>query len=431
MQKNFNKFANSFQAVARLKLEGIKCLLKHLGNPQDSLKFIHVAGTNGKGSVCSFLQNIFTDAGYHTGKYTSPNLITVCERISVDGELISEKDINRILKDVETAANKVKEESSDFPTQFEIWTAAAFCYFKERNCDIVILETGLGGTHDATNVIKAPIASVITTIDIDHTEYLGDTIEKIAAEKAGIIKKPLDANSFGLVISSPQCPDAEKVLKDVCLARENKLIFSSAPKAVATEDFCEIFDYKSSSGKEIKNIKCGISGFYQPQNAALAIETALALDIDEEHIKSGIMKAKNPGRFEIISQNPTVIYDGAHNKNGMTALAESLKRYFPSWQGATFIMAFMGDKDISGELEILKNEGLLEHSEIFAVKVKNNLRAAETDFVVNAAKKTVIQVVPYKELKDAYSRALALSKPVILCGSLYLYKDLDEVLKEI
>ncbi len=431
MQKNFKKFANSFQAVARLELEGISCLMKHLGNPQDSLKFIHVAGTNGKGSVCSFLQNIFTDAGYRTGKYTSPNLISVCERISVDGELISENDINRILKGVETAANKVKEEICDFPTQFEIWTAAAFCYFKEKNCDIVILETGLGGTHDATNIIKSPLASVITTIDIDHTEYLGDTIEKIAAEKAGIIKKPLRATSSGIVISSPQDPDAEKVLKDICLERKNKLVFSSVASLTKTEDFCEIFDYTSPSGKVIKDIKCGISGFYQPQNAAVAIETALCLGIDEKYIKSGIQKAKNPGRFEIISRNPTVIYDGAHNKNGMTALASSLKRYFPLWQGATFIMAFMGDKDISGELEILKKEGLLKHSEIFAVKVKNNPRAAETDFVVKAAKKIGITVTPYKQLKDAYSYALALFKPVILCGSLYLYKDLDEFSKEI
>ena len=431
MQKNFNKFANSFQAVARLKLEGIRCLMKHLGNPQDSLKFIHVAGTNGKGSVCSFLQNIFTDAGYRTGKYTSPNLISVCERISVDGELITETDINRILNNVETAANKVKEEICDFPTQFEIWTAAAFCYFKEKNCDIVILETGLGGTHDATNIIKSPLASVITTIDIDHTEYLGDTIEKIALEKAGIIKEPLEATSFGLVVSSPQCPDAERVLKNVCLDRKNRLIFSLLPSLTKAEDFCEIFDYTSSSGKEIKDIKCGISGFYQPQNAALAIETALAFGIDGKHIKSGIQKAKNPGRFEIISQNPAIIYDGAHNKNGMTALASSLKRYFPLWQGATFIMAFMGDKDICGELEILKAQGLLEHSEIFAVKVKNNPRSAETDFVVESARKTGSTVTPYKELKDAYSDALGLGKPIILCGSLYLYKDLDEVLKEI
>ena len=176
MDNNFKKFANSFQAVARLRLEGISCLMKYLGNPQNNLKFIHIAGTNGKGSVCNFLQCIYTDAGYRTGRYTSPNLVSVCERISVDGVLISDEDINRILSTVEDAARKVETELGDLPTQFEIWTAAAFCYFKEQNCDMVILETGLGGTRDATNVIAAPVCSVITSIDIDHTEYLGDRL---------------------------------------------------------------------------------------------------------------------------------------------------------------------------------------------------------------------------------------------------------------
>ncbi|MBQ9757440.1 MAG: bifunctional folylpolyglutamate synthase/dihydrofolate synthase [Clostridia bacterium] len=429
MPNSFNKFANSFQATARLRLAGIRCLMKHLGNPQDSLRFVHVAGTNGKGSVCSFLQSIFTDAGYHTGKYTSPNLITVCERISVDGELISESEINNILKTVEIAAGKVKEETGDFPTQFEIWTAAAFCYFEAKKCDLVILETGLGGTHDATNIIKSPLASVIATIDIDHTEYLGDTIEKIAHEKAGIIKNPQTGS--GLTISSIQHPDAEKVLQKVCSDRKNRLVFAGNPKIKDFENFHEIFDYTSTGGKVFDDVLCGITGSYQPKNAVIAIETALALGIDEKYIKSGISRTKNPGRFEIIHQNPTVIYDGAHNKNGMTALAESLCHYFPKWHGATFIMAFMGDKDICGELEILREAGLLLGSKIFAVKVKDNPRAAETAFVVEAAKKTGVDATPYSDLKNAYTDAIDAGKPVILCGSLYLYKDLDEVLKEI
>jgi len=428
MDNNFKKFANSFQAVARLRLEGISCLMKYLGNPQNNLKFIHIAGTNGKGSVCNFLQCIYTDAGYRTGRYTSPNLVSVCERISVDGVLISDEDINRILSTVEDAARKVETELGDLPTQFEIWTAAAFCYFKEQNCDMVILETGLGGTRDATNVIAAPVCSVITSIDIDHTEYLGDTIEQIATEKAGIIKSHPD-QSEGLTVSAPQLDGAKEVLTKVCGERNNRLIFAGAPVSKSTIDFHEIFDYTTTDGKVFENVECGIPGFYQPQNAAVAIEAAHAMGIAETHIKSGIKAAKNPGRFEILSHNPVVIYDGAHNKNGMTALAKCLVRYFPKWQGATFIMAFMGDKDISGELEILKNQGLLENSEIFAVKVKNNPRAAETAMVCDYAKALGINATPYLDLKDAYTTALSLGKPVILCGSLYLYKDLDEVLK--
>lgn len=429
MSNNFNKFANSFQAIARLRLEGISCLMKHLGNPQNNLKFIHIAGTNGKGSVCNFLQCIFSDAGFRTGRYTSPNLVSVCERISVDGVLIPDEDINRILSVVEDAARKVKDETGDLPTQFEIWTAAAFCYFKEQKCDMVILETGLGGTRDATNVIPPPVASVITSIDIDHTEYLGNTIEQIAGEKAGIIKAP-DDRGVGLTVSAPQQPEAEKVLARVCGEQNNRLIFANQPVSKNTVYFHEIFDYTASDGKVFENTECGIPGFYQPQNAAVAIETAHALKIHEKHIKSGIKAAKNPGRFEILSRDPIVIYDGAHNKNGMTALAKCLNRYFPIWQGAVFIMAFMGDKDISGELEILKNCGLLDNSEIFAVKVKNNPRAAETSTVCEYAKDLGIDATPYPDLKSAYTDALASGKPVILCGSLYLYKDLDEVLKE-
>lgn len=430
MNNDFKKFANSFQAIARLQLEGITCLMKHLGDPQKDLKFIHVAGTNGKGSVCSFLQCIFTHAGYRTGRYTSPNLISVCERIAVDGVLISEDDINRILGRVEDAAKAVKAEIGDFPTQFEIWTAAAFCYFKEQSCDLVILETGLGGTRDATNVIPPPLASVITSIGIDHVEYLGDTIEKIAGEKAGIIKAP-DRRELGLTVSAPQQKAAQAVLEAVCRDRHNKLILVKTPSIKSTESFHEIFDYTASDKTELTGISCGISGFYQPENACIAIETALALGIDKEHIKSGIKAAKNPARFEILSENPTVIYDGAHNKNGMTALAKCLCRYFPQWNGAAFIMAFMGDKDISGELEILKNFGLLKNSEIFVVKVKNNPRAAEPQAVCACAKALGINAAPFDNLKKAYLTAISSGKPTILCGSLYLYKDLDEILKSL
>jgi len=173
---SFKSYANSFQAIARLRLESIECLLNHLGNPQNDLKFIHIAGTNGKGSVCSFLQCIFQDAGYLTGKYTSPNLISVCERISVDGENIPQNELDDVLAKVEKGVRLVEKDLGEAPTQFEIWTAAAFLYFKARKCDIVILETGLGGTRDATNIIPPPLASVICRLDLDHTEYLGKTI---------------------------------------------------------------------------------------------------------------------------------------------------------------------------------------------------------------------------------------------------------------
>ncbi len=425
MNSSFIKFANSFQAVARLQLEGITCLMKHLGNPQNDLKFVHVAGTNGKGSVCNFLQNIFSDAGYRTGRYTSPNLISVCERISVDGELIPQEDIDRLMKTVENAAKAVEAEIGDFPTQFEIWTAAAFCYFKEKACDMVVLETGLGGARDATNVILPPVASVITTIDIDHVEYLGNDIVKIAEAKAGIIKK-----GCSLTVSAIQRKAAEEVLRNTCSEKESRLVIANKPESKGVCEFCEVFDYTATDGTVFHGMECGIPGAYQPENACLAIETAHSLGIDERFIRSGIKKAKNPGRFEIIQKNPVVIYDGAHNKNGMTALAMCLNRYFTNWQGATFVMAFMGDKDITGELEILRDSGLLEKSEIYVVKVKDNPRAAEVETVCGYAEAVGAKAVPFADLKNAYQLALRKGKPVILCGSLYLYKDFDEVLKQ-
>lgn len=419
---NFKTFANSFQAIARLRLESIRELLNHLGNPQNDLKFIHVAGTNGKGSVCSFLSCIFRSAGYTTGKYISPNLISVCERISINGDNIGEDELAALLRRVENASELAKKTLGEYPTQFEIWTAAAFCYFKEKKCDIVILETGLGGSRDATNIIPPPLASVICKISFDHTGYLGNTISEIASTKAGIIKSPSDG-SEGLTVSAPQPNDAMSVISDTCRLQNNRLSIADTPTIEHFEGFNEIFSYK-----HLKNIKCGITGFYQPENAALAIETALCLGVDDEHIIQGIAEARNPARFEIISDEPLVIYDGAHNPDGISALILSLKRYIPVWHGAVFINAFMEDKDICSVYDKIKVSGLSESSEFFTVGVKNNPRSASPETVCRIAAECGISATAFQDIKDAYSAALNLNKPVILCGSLYLYKDFAEIL---
>ena len=418
MKDNFKTFANSFQAVARLRLEGIRCLMKHLGNPQNNLKFIHVAGTNGKGSVCSFLQNIFTLTGKKCGKYTSPNLISVCERISIDGIEITEEELDPILEKVKVAAQAVEAELSEAPTQFEIWTAAALLYFNEKNCDLVILETGLGGTRDATNVIPPPLAAVITRLDLDHTEYLGNTLSQIATEKAGIIK-----GGTPLCVTSPQEDESLEVLKEACQSRGVSITVASEPQIKGSENFREIFDYTSEAGT-ICDAVCGICGAYQPENAALACEVALQMGIGSEIIAKGLSLATNPARFEVLENDPILIYDGAHNKNGMAALCKSLKRYFPDWTGATFIMAFMGDKDYENAFLELKNAGLDKGSEVFTVKVLNNPRAAEPNVLAAKLKDLGFSATAFENLDEAYSLAKAKRKPVIVCGSLYLYKDL-------
>ncbi len=410
-KKEFLKYANSFQAVARLRLESIKRLTEKLGNPQDGLKFIHIAGTNGKGSVCSFLQNILTDAGYVTGKYTSPNMLRVNERINVCGEEISDCDLERILTDVKKEADSVMNETGELPTQFEIWTAAAFCYFREKKCDYVVLETGLGGTRDATNIIKNPVITAITQIASDHTEYLGNTLSEIAAEKAGIIKDD------GITVTVSQDAAVLKVLKDKAFEKNNTFILSDTP---TIHPFCknlEDFDYKY-----LKNLKISLIGKHQIQNASLAVECAMLLNIDEKFIRSGLLKARNPGRLDIIHQNPTVLFDGAHNKNGMHALYDSLMRCFPN-EKICFIMGFMHDKDIDGALCELSSNERFNGCEVFTVSVKDNPRSASSEELAQLVGEHSFCAVACDNIKTAYEKAKKLEKMIVVCGSLYLYKD--------
>ncbi len=410
-KSDFIKYANSFQAVAKLRLESIDKLTTLLGNPQDSLKFVHIAGTNGKGSVCSFLQNILTDAGYVTGKYTSPNMLRVNERISIDNTEISDTDLERILKAVEEKAELVKEDTGELPTQFEIWTAAAFCYFKEKNCDYVVLETGLGGTRDATNIIKNPVITVITKIAKDHTEYLGETLVEIAGEKAGIIKEN------GITVTIPQNDEIIDVLKNTAIENNNQFIITKDVTLHEFKNYYEEFDYEN-----LKNLKISLLGAHQAQNATLAIECSKILGINEEYIRSGLLKAKNIGRLDIINKNPITLFDGAHNKNGMNALSNSLKRCF-SGKDICFIMGFMRDKDIDGAIEELTKNGFGINNEVFTVSVKDNPRSATAEELSQIISKHGFLSTPCEDIKIAYEKATRLDKVIVICGSLYLYKD--------
>ena len=221
MNESFLKYANSFHAVARLRLESITCLLEILGNPHNKISCVHVAGTNGKGSVCAFLQCILTASGKKTGRYISPEMFDLRERITIDGEMIPQTDLDTLLSEVQTAAEKAKESLGELPTQFEIWTAAAFLYFHRQNCDVAVIETGLGGERDATNVIENPLLSIITRIDMDHMNYLGDSLYEIAQAKAGIIKNGCP------VITLKQQPDAQRAIDEVeaFLMLSSKAIF--------------------------------------------------------------------------------------------------------------------------------------------------------------------------------------------------------------
>jgi len=403
---------NSFNSIAKPQLITIKTLMEELGNPHEELKCIHIAGTNGKGSVCAFLQCILTTAGYKCGKYTSPHMIDERERITIDGINITKDDITSVKSKVISTARKLFS-PNDMPTQFEIWTACAFLYFKEQNCDFAIIETGLGGTKDATNIIKNPIMSVITHIALDHTQLLGNTIKKIATEKAGIIKQ---SEYGGYTVTTDQNDDiALKVLEQKAKEHNNTFITATIPTEIKSHPDYEIFNYK-----DIQNIKNYMQGSYQKENAAIAIECAKVLKISDEDIKIGISKAKNPGRFEIINKSPLIIFDGAHNKNGMEGLKKSLIDLFPNSE-FNFVVAFMADKDIDNIIDTLKI--FKDNSSFYTVELKDNLRCEKSSSLLKKLKNIGYSCFDAKNLEKALNLCLSDEKITVICGSLYLYEE--------
>ncbi len=415
MMSDFKSYANSFQAKSRLGLESVGALCEKCGNPQKKLKFIHVAGTNGKGSTCAFLQCILSESGLKTGKFISPNMIDVCERISIDGKNIDSYEMDALLGEVEKAALDVEKELGAMPTQFEIWTAAAFMYFEKENCDIVVLETGLGGRLDATNIIDAPEMCILTKIDIDHIEYLGGTIEKIAFEKGGIIKKGSS------VITTPNQPKtALDVLYAIAQEREADFVVVPSTKNHSHDGMSEVFDLE-----KLHNLKINLAGIHQTENASLAVTAAQKMGIDEKYIRAGLEKARNIGRFEKISENPLVIFDGAHNLNGTGALIEALDRYFEN-EKFSIIYAAMADKDIDASLNLFKENGFCEKAKFFATSVKDNPRAQTSDKLAEKLTSFGFDSVACENIGEAYKLAEKEGNIILICGSLYLYKDFME-----
>ena len=406
----FASYANGFQAVPRLGLDRIRMLMDMLGNPQDKLHCIHVAGTNGKGSVCAFAESILEAAGYRVGKYISPNLLCVNERITLCGKEISDSELNGLFRKIEKCSRKIEKKTGEQVSQFEIWTAAAFMYFAEHECDYVVLETGLGGEFDATNVISRNTMAVLTQIDLDHMKLLGDTVEKIAATKSKIIKAACES---GVTVVTGQKQSVIDVIAAQAQACGTRLVVSGEAES---EGFTGIYERFSYRGME--HLQSGLGGIYQVANACTAIEIALALNIDEKYIREGLSKAKNPARFEIIGENPTEIYDGAHNPNGIRALAASMERYFPNTD-RTVVFACMRDKDFMPSLHML-DDG---RTKFIFTTVQNNERAMGAAELCEAAKAGGIAGEYRDDLKSAIAAAEKNSSLILICGSLYLYKD--------
>ena len=424
-KREFAAFANSFQAVTVPGLERIGALCDSLGNPERDLRFIHIAGTNGKGSTSAAIAAILEDAGYKVGKFISPNLIKVNERISINGEDISDGDLEDLLSEIEPHTKKVASTPAGEPTQFEIWCAAALMYFRRCAVDYVVFEVGLGGELDATNVIPKNEIAIITRLGIDHTGYLGNTLADIARAKAGILKADSTTKT---VITVEQAPEAFDVIKN----RAETLSLTvtvPAPRLLEKDGIYERF-YLDGIGE----ITCGISGLHQVENASLAAEAARALGISGEHIISGIKRSRNPARFELIDRFPDTLYDGGHNENGIEALVRSLDRYYGECE-KTVVFACMHDKDIALSLKMLAS-GIEEDgiragkTEFIFTTVKDNPRADTAESLAERAEKLGYKGYATNDIGEAYERARSRGVLTVICGSLYLYKDLSEYLKK-
>ncbi|MCL2617953.1 MAG: bifunctional folylpolyglutamate synthase/dihydrofolate synthase [Defluviitaleaceae bacterium] len=323
---------------SKLGLSRISALCGLLGNPEDRLKFVHIAGTNGKGSTAAYIGQVLMKAGYTTGCFTSPYIQRFTERITVNGIEISTDDITRYTQMIKREIDTMTAQGQEHPTAFEIYTAMCFLHFDEQKCDIVVLETGLGGVIDSTNVIKAKEAAVITNIGYDHMEQLGNSLEEIAQKKAGIITCPCDAVIY------PMEPHIQSIFTDAAQAqgcRIHKL--DPADIRVTGGFFVPEFDYAGLTGLTIK-----LLGEHQYYNASLAALACKALrgrgwNITDGHIREGLAAAMWPGRMEIMHSKPLMLIDGAHNTQGVDVLAKGLGSF--KHGGVTFIVGVMRDKE--------------------------------------------------------------------------------------
>ena len=406
-----------------LGLENMRELLGRLGNPQDDLKFIHISGTNGKGSVLAYLSTILSGGGYRTGRYISPTLFSYRERIQVDEQKIEKESLAHHVTAIAKVIEEMKAENAGNPTAFEVETALAFLYFKEKDCDIVVLETGLGGALDATNIIKTTVMEVIAPISMDHMEFLGDTLEKIAMQKAGIIK-PHTA-----VVSASQEPDAKKVLDHVC--KENQCSMYMVDPAQITDVLYDV-EEQQFSYKNWKNVKITLAGSYQILNAALALEGVeelrrLGYHLTDEQVRQGLYRAVWRGRFTLLSKNPAVIIDGAHNPGAAKELKHSLDLYFKG-KDLYYIFGVFQDKDYQEVIRL--TAPLAKH--IITVQTPGNPRALPANELKEAVQAVNPSVEAGQSIQEAVKKSLQLAKnedAIIIFGSLSFLGEAEKAVK--
>lgn len=404
-----------------LGLDRMEELLRRLGNPQDDLKVIHVAGTNGKGSVSKYLEEGLSACGYKMGLYTSPYIETFNERIRYDGADISDEDLEYYGQKVVSAAEAMVADGLDSPTEFEVVTAIAFLYFADRQADITILEVGLGGIGDSTNVVKSPLASVITSISYDHMAQLGSSLAEIAVNKAGIIK-----TGCPVIANVPQ-RDAAKIIARKAYAMGSRLYDISGIRAAVSDE--TPFSQKVSMElyeKSYSDVEISMVGRHQAENLKTALATleilrkSGAVKLDREALYEGLKRARQPGRFEVISEDPLVIIDGAHNEAGAQALQETMAQHFAG-KKILLVAGILADKEIDSIVKFLTK--ITDHIIVTEPDNPRKLAAEKlaehvADFGVAAEAVSDVEAAVHraKELTDGYD-------VILFAGSLYLIGD--------
>lgn len=398
-------------------LARIKRLLNYLGNPQKKLNIIHIAGTNGKGSTAAILERIYREAGYKTALYSSPHFYHFNERIKINGRACSTYDLEEICQEIKIAAARLKADSFSEPSFFEIVTAIAFKYFKQHEPEIVILETGLGGRLDATNIIQNPLLSIITNISLEHREFLGDTIAEIAGEKAGIIK----GNSK--VITAVEQSEALQVIRKKALEKNSKFINlkDEYQTIESSGDLHQNFIHLNNKGKGIEKYSLSLLGNHQAVNTALALRTVAELaeefPVAKKEIKSALVDVYWPGRMEKIIEKPLTILDGAHNPAAFKELVKNIDHSRSDFKNLHLIFSVLKDKDINGILEEFKNYNLKPK---FYLAENNSFRTASINDLLKIFKSKAFEYQSFKSVAEASSSALKnaeLNDLIIAAGS--------------
>ncbi len=407
-------------------LRRMEMLLARLGNPEAQSRTVHVAGTKGKGSTCAMISSILSSAGYRVGLYTSPHLLSFTERVQVDGSPIAREEFARLVGAIKPEVEIVNNLGAFGElTTFELLTALAFAYFREKAVDFQVLETGMGGRLDATNVVRSPEVCVITSVSYDHTDVLGNTLALIAGEKAGIIKPGTT------VVCSPQFPEAMAVIERVCLERGARLVRVGSDVTWRQEAFDtggQSFELKGLSGSYCLSLP--LVGEHQLENAAAAVAVVEVLSsrgaaVSSEAIAAGLARVHWPGRLQVLRREPWLVVDGAHNADSARRLAESLRRYF-DFDHLFLIVGASSDKDIAGMVKELAALG----GTVIATCSRHPRAAAPEDLAAEFSRWGMTTVVA-EDVAAAVDVALARAEPgdlVCATGSLFVVAEVMECL---